>query len=69
MGEWKTPPFMAYMDVSLMEAEAVMQAHLDDESDDGEEESVPRLSAAPIVDVIEVDDAISSSSSSTSESD
>ena len=33
-GQWKTPAFMAYIDVDELETAAVIQAHMDESSGD-----------------------------------
>ena len=37
-GEWRSPAFLAYLDVHEVEAEAVLEAHLQDSESEGEEE-------------------------------
>ena len=32
-GEWRSPAFMKYIDMNQLEADVVVQAHLDEESD------------------------------------
>ena len=33
-GEWKSPAFMSYIDLHKLDAELVLHAHVDEESDD-----------------------------------
>ena len=33
-GEWSSPAFLAYLEKEELEAEVVLQAHLDDSEDD-----------------------------------
>ena len=35
-GEWRSPAFLEYLDLEQLERDLVVQAHLDDESEDEE---------------------------------
>ena len=35
-GEWRSPAFLSYLDVNELESAAVVEAHLDEESDDND---------------------------------
>ncbi len=33
-GEWRSPAFLSYMDLHKLDADLVLQSHVDEESDD-----------------------------------
>ena len=35
-GEWRSPAFLKYLDLNSLERDTVLEAHLDESSDDGE---------------------------------
>ena len=41
-GEWKSPAFLKYLDMHRLETDVVIQAHMDEESDDDDGHGQPR---------------------------
>ena len=50
LAEWKRPAFISYADMNLLQCDAVMAAHLENDSDDSDQEACASVAEIDIGD-------------------